>query len=334
METARKKLKTIFSDQEDIHGLLEESQEEEANDSEEQTKSPKKVKKSIEIKEEVLEPQKENTNEISEIEIKTEVEEKPETKKEILTSDQLKSVDNQLENLSMDAIKLLAFQRLQQIVNENPNCIQKFQDPLAASETVTEIALWDIQRFPIPECKDESLKIRINDRPFHIRNDAERACSVALSLEYPIHQSKVQSRAVFTFVNDYLSGKVWYTIKPSLSQSVFMRYRTFEIGVGADNHLDLSRFGICAYTSPKHAVIFYDDITKQFELLNYSEFGTEVNGQFFSCDFTEHSHEVCETPTSPLKEKKIAIQSKIKNMLGAKKKIREGIDKCEGDDGM
>ena len=25
-----------------------------------------------------------------------------------------------------------------------------------------------------------------------------------------------------------------------------------------------------------------------YELLNYSEFGTEVNGQLYSCDFTEY----------------------------------------------
>ena len=111
-----------------------------------------------------------------------------------------------------------------------------------------------------------------------------------------------------------------------------MRYRSFDIGVGADNRLDLSRFGICSFTSPKHAVIFYDEVTKQFELINYSEFGTEVNGQFFSCDFTEHPQEIeLETSTSPVKEKRVAIQSKIKNMLEAKKKIREGKEKVENE---
>jgi hypothetical protein len=239
----------------------------------------------------------------------------------------------------MDTIKLLAFQRLQQIVNENPNNIQKFQsDKAVASQSIAEIAKWDTHRFPIPVPVDEIKKenedenkpvtIRMRDRPFHIRSDEEKSSSLALSLEYPIHQSKVKSRAVLTFANDYLSGRKWFTIKPNLNQSVFMRYRSFEIGIGANNHLDLARFGSCAYISPKHAVIFFDEITKQYELLNYSEFGTDVNGQIFSCDFTEHHPtDISESPSSPLKEKRVAIQSKIKNMIDAKKKIREGIDK-------
>lgn len=34
-----------------------------------------------------------------------------------------------------------------------------------------------------------------------------------------------------------------------------------------------------------------------FELLNYSEFGTVVNGQLFTCDFTDHS--IVVKPESP-----------------------------------
>lgn len=37
-------------------------------------------------------------------------------------------------------------------------------------------------------------------------------------------------------------------------------------------------------------------MTRSFELLNYSEFGSEVNGQLFSCDFTEHPP----TPAGPV----------------------------------
>lgn len=31
-------------------------------------------------------------------------------------------------------------------------------------------------------------------------------------------------------------------------------------------------------------------VTQAYELLNYSEHGTEVNGQLYSCDFTEHPY--------------------------------------------
>lgn len=375
IESARKRLKSIFSDQDDVHGLLVEPEKEKedeeiadklsrSKDSSKGSKRSKSRAKEIEtLNEEIkieIDEQEENPEEIAteipennqdksvepsaEPEVKQETHEpvdthvQPEKVSTILQPSELQSINEHLCNLDEDTIKLLAFQRLKQIVNENPNFIQKFQDKSTAPQTVTEIAKWDVLRFPIPlpnevkeEAADNQLLVRIRDRPFHIRNDNEKAHSVALSLERPINRSKIRSRAVLTFANDYLSGRVWFSVAPSLDLSVYMRYRSFVIGFGAENDLDLSRFGTCAFISTKHAVIFFDDVTKQFELLNYSEFGSEVNGQLFSCDFSEHPKDISETPTSPLKDKRVAIQSKIKNMLDAKKKIREGIEKSAAD---
>lgn len=70
--------------------------------------------------------------------------------------------------------------------------------------------------------------------------------------------------------------------------AVYMRYRNLKIGSGPGNDVQLNEIGRCANVSDNHAVIFYDDVTHSFELLNYSEFGSQVNGQLFSCDFTEH----------------------------------------------
>lgn len=372
LATARKRLKSIFNDQEDVHGLLvepevipeEEDTTDKLNKSKDTTKRSKRSKslaKDLEMSTEEIKVESETQEVIEEetqviapeitLEMSTEeikIEENDDqtsapdgntAKPSILQPSELQAINEQLCNLSDETIKLLAFQRLQQIVNENPNCIHKFQDKSTASSTITEIAKWDVNRFPIPlpneiksdETKAAILVLRTNDRPFHIRSEGEKAHSVALSLERPIIRSKIRSRAVLTFANDYLSGRVWFSVAPTLNLSVYMRYRSFAIGYGAENDLDLSRFGECAFVSPKHAVIFYDEVTKQFELLNYSDFGSEVNGQLYCCDFTEHPNDVCELPASPLKDKRIAIQSKIKNMLDAKKKIREGIDKTEAD---
>lgn len=354
MESARKRLKTIFVDQEDVHGLLvepeKEKEEEEITEKLNKSKESRRSKRSKSSAKEVVEEIKmevEDVKEVKEVEssveatveveiatpeVKLEVHEPQTQPQSILTASELLSINEQLCNLDADAVKLLAFQRLQQIVNENPNFIQKFQDKSTASQTVTEIAKWDVHRFPIPLKEDDSGDIkpilRMREQAFHVKDDGEKAHSVALSLERPIKRSQIRSRAVLTFANDYLAGRVWFSIAPTLNLSVCMRYRSFAIGYGAENDLDLSRFGECAFASPKHAVIFFDDVTKQFELLNYSEFGSEVNGQLFCCDFTEHQSEVTESPASPLKDKRVAIQSKIKNMLDAKKKIREGIEKA------
>ncbi|VDP77857.1 unnamed protein product [Echinostoma caproni] len=64
---------------------------------------------------------------------------------------------------------------------------------------------------------------------------------------------------------------------------VKMHFRTLTVGTSSDCHLCLSNYRVpnptpCACVSTHHATIFYDDWTRHFELLNYSEFGTEVDG--------------------------------------------------------
>nr|KAG5713321.1 hypothetical protein BaRGS_007848 [Batillaria attramentaria] len=52
-------------------------------------------------------------------------------------------------------------------------------------------------------------------------------------------------------------------------QAVGMPYRTLSVGTGADMDVPLYQFGHCNFISSKHAVIFYDEMTRHFELLNY-----------------------------------------------------------------
>ncbi|KAK4879811.1 hypothetical protein RN001_007957 [Aquatica leii] len=62
-----------------------------------------------------------------------------------------------------------------------------------------------------------------------------------------------------------------------LPAAVPMKYRILTFGVGSTNDVPLDRFGYCNYISPKHAVVFYDEIERRYELLNYSCYGTYVN---------------------------------------------------------
>ncbi|XP_024121100.1 PHD finger protein 12 [Oryzias melastigma] len=98
--------------------------------------------------------------------------------------------------------------------------------------------------------------------------------SSKVSSPQPDSQKKVQARAVFY----PLIGK---------GQAVSMCYRTLYIGSGADMDVCLSNYGHCNYVSGKHACIFYDENTKHYELLNYSEHGTTVDNVLYSCDFSE-----------------------------------------------
>ncbi|XP_060764120.1 PHD finger protein 12 isoform X2 [Neoarius graeffei] len=116
----------------------------------------------------------------------------------------------------------------------------------------------------------------------------------------------VQARATFY----PLSGK---------GAAVNMCYRSLYIGTGADMDVCLMNYGHCNYVSGKHACIFYDENTKQYELLNYSEHGTTVDNVLYSCDFSE------KTGPSPSS----GLVSKVQSIIRRCKKRKQEEEKDE-----
>lgn len=93
----------------------------------------------------------------------------------------------------------------------------------------------------------------------------------------PQVQSCVKARAILT----PCSG--------TTGPDVRICYRQFTIGTSPECNLSLgqyqpSRTKSCRCISTHHATIFYDDWTRHFELINYSEFGTRVDGIIYSND--------------------------------------------------
>ncbi|GFY12139.1 PHD finger protein 12 [Trichonephila clavipes] len=76
-----------------------------------------------------------------------------------------------------------------------------------------------------------------------------------------------------------------------------MCYRSLHLGMGADMDVCFSNYGHCNFLSAKHASIFYDEITKRYELLNYSYFGTTVDNVLYSSDVSE-KHRLPPPPNS------------------------------------
>ncbi|KAL2720914.1 PHD finger protein 12 isoform X1 [Vespula squamosa] len=68
---------------------------------------------------------------------------------------------------------------------------------------------------------------------------------------------------------------------------IFMTHKTMIIGNGPNCDLVLSSYGNCSFISSKHAVIFFDEATNRYELLNYSEYGTIVDNVLYSCNYAE-----------------------------------------------
>nr|XP_034189024.1 PHD finger protein 12 isoform X1 [Osmia lignaria]XP_034189026.1 PHD finger protein 12 isoform X1 [Osmia lignaria] len=74
----------------------------------------------------------------------------------------------------------------------------------------------------------------------------------------------------------------------------FMIHKTLTIGSGPNCDLVLSNYGNCSFTSSKHAIIFFDESTRRYELLNYSEYGTVVDNVLYSCNYTKVVEQVKE----------------------------------------
>ncbi|XP_016412111.1 PHD finger protein 12-like isoform X2 [Sinocyclocheilus rhinocerous] len=133
---------------------------------------------------------------------------------------------------------------------------------------------------------------------------------------------EVQARASFCSA----SGK---------GTAVNMCYRSLYIGTGADMDVCLTNYGHCNYVSGKHACIFYDENTKQYELLNYSEHGTTVDNVLYSCDFSE---KMSQSPSNNLLAKVQNIirrcrkKEQEESAMGMAATTEGGVMSCESQD--
>ncbi|XP_031835025.1 uncharacterized protein LOC116428068 isoform X1 [Nomia melanderi] len=98
---------------------------------------------------------------------------------------------------------------------------------------------------------------------------------------------------------------------------IFMIHKTLTIGSGPNCDLVLSNYGNCSFTSSKHAIIFFDESTKRYELLNYSEYGTVVDNVLYSCNYTDVAKEQAKEET----DEKIELITKEEKTTEAVKAI-------------
>lgn len=89
---------------------------------------------------------------------------------------------------------------------------------------------------------------------------------------------EVQARAALIPVNNPKCRDPW-----------LIKRRSAQVGCGAAVQVDLSRMGYqCNYVSAKHATIFYDQYSRVYELINYSEHGTIVDNIVYALDSAAH----------------------------------------------
>lgn len=278
---------------------------------------------------------------------------------------QLDIINEELKSYDDSLIKMLAYQRLQQILTQRNETSDKVTEKVVIETIELEVPVKtiplpsqlltkdDIERiareFTSPKrdyglLADSSQSLQPSVMPSSMKLDlpklndddpraaVERVKTKVVQLANSLQMGQpnnhaIRVRGVLTPVDVDLPGCGWFDA-PDLARSAFMRYRSLSIGSGRGNDLQLSLYGSCQFISEKHATIFYDEVTKMFELLNYSEHGTVVNGQIFSCDFSTPANDgagTSEATVAPGKKAKREDQEDVRDKKPDKAKLRKEI---------
>lgn len=167
-------------------------------------------------------------------------------------------VELELKQLDDRLLKLLAYQRIQQLVNtpSSPNNLfsaslkEKFRQMPLPSELLTPADIDRISRvFSSPKKKTKP-KSTIRARAM--------LCPVVSKHFYNVRTTEVDPTEVR---HDASFMGFRPTVSARFPEAVAMRYRVLNVGKGSANDVDLEKFGYCNFIVPKHAVIFYDEVS-------------------------------------------------------------------------
>ncbi|XP_052891501.1 PHD finger protein 12 [Anopheles moucheti] len=262
--------------------------------------------------------------------------------KDYISEKQKRSLNNQndlvmqeLDSLEPSLIKLLAVQRMQQLIADHPECLvsSTSNSATAQKEAIEQMcqAEEDLKKMPLPSelltkedieriareftianggnstkdhhvnkatlaqngpesrnKKKPTIKPDVSDATVTTSTKKDALTELTNRIVNQAQHQQIRVRAALTWVNLNQDGYFSFE-KVNASDAICMSYRSFTIGSGAGNDVTLANYGECCCTSSRHAIIFYDEVTQMFELINYSEFGTEVNGHLYACDFSDHS---------------------------------------------
>ena len=180
------------------------------------------------------------------------------------------SVERELKQLDDRILKLLAFQRIQQIL------IQPDTSNYHLSSFFSNTLQNKLKHMPLPSELltpadiDRISKVFYGPEKFNSDGNLRaRAmlCPVVSKFFYNIRASNVNSTNVR---HDASFMGLRPTVSARFPEATAMRYRSLSIGKGSSNDLELDRYGHCNYVSSKHAVIFYDEV--RFLLGNMTKF--------------------------------------------------------------
>ncbi|XP_045468842.1 PHD finger protein 12 [Harmonia axyridis] len=233
--------------------------------------------------------------------------------------------DVNLDHLDDRLIRLLAYQQIQNILGQQnkseelAHCLNsnKLRNMPLPSELLTPA---DIERISKVFSSPKRKKVKSTLRARAI------LCPVVSKHFYNVRTSEVDPTDVRHDAS-YMGYRP--TVSTRFPEAVAMRYRVLNIGKGSTNDVDLERFGHCNYLAPKHAVIFYDEYSKHYELINYSPYGTYVNNIFYSNESQVHRLQKCSNQegvasangTAAPPDSATPLENQVREMIDKKRKV-------------
>ncbi|CAH1994433.1 unnamed protein product [Acanthoscelides obtectus] len=223
-------------------------------------------------------------------------------------------IELELKQLDDRLVKLLAYQQIQQLLNTpssqnalfSPAFREKFRQMPLPSELLTPADIDRISRvFNSPKKKTKP-KSTIRARAM--------LCPVVSKHFYNVRTTEVDPTDV-RHDNSFMGFRP--TVSLRFPEAVAMRYKVLNIGKGSANEVNLENFGYCNYISPKHAVIFFDEYTNHYELINYAPCGTYVNNVLYSNNTSTKRPEV----TVSSDEKCANVEIQVRDIIDKKRKI-------------
>ncbi|CAH1641328.1 unnamed protein product [Spodoptera littoralis] len=198
----------------------------------------------------------------------------------------LNVVDNQLKKLDERLVKLLAWQRLQQVLAGEQ--LSGSWRGLGAARRLARAVGGAVERARLAR-----LGVLRAARPSELLSSADRA-RIARAVwgepPAPARPPSPPSSPGHSLSAAAVRATLCAITRPDrngvgdgLGRPIPMRLSSLSIGSdsGCDVRLDPSA---CRHVSRNHAVIFMDEVSRHFELINYSEWGSCVNGVLYTCD--------------------------------------------------
>ncbi|XP_072931408.1 PHD finger protein 12-like isoform X2 [Epargyreus clarus] len=224
------------------------------------------------------------------------------------------TADDQLKNLDEKLVKLLAWQRMQQIAAgeqiaggwRRASGTTKWADRAAAAIRAPERAR--LQR----------LGVNLQPLPSELleREDRDRISEIVWG-ERPATPPPPRTPSPRSELKDAFIIASLVRVSTPIGCSIAkleepIPMRSNSLRVGSQPCCDVILDGKCRRVSPMHAIIFRDQVTNYFEMLNYSEWGSQVNGVMYACDLTPR-------PTEPPHSAAAAADARasvLRNLVG------------------